>query len=166
MICKQIVWRKHFKMSQSWFDCAQLNGFKYSKWLNSSIRPMDGTLTGTTTPGQSGHRSNDNKGALHILQDWSLTIRCSLVSYPRHSVGGEKVFLPLCRDAVSIFYSPSQLSWYMVNHCQFSSLLALFYIRTIVIHCYLKKSCCFWCRNNHHLVYICWDVCGLILNAT
>ena len=35
------------------FVCTQLNGFKSSKWLNSSVWPIDGTLTGTTTPGQS-----------------------------------------------------------------------------------------------------------------
>ena len=34
--------------------CTQLNGFKYSKWVNSFIWSIDGTLTGTTTPGQSG----------------------------------------------------------------------------------------------------------------
>ena len=33
-----------------------------SKRLNSSIRPLDGILTGTTTPGQSGPMSNDNEG--------------------------------------------------------------------------------------------------------
>ena len=30
------------------------------KNLNSCIRPIDGTLTGTTTLGQSGTESNDN----------------------------------------------------------------------------------------------------------
>ena len=29
---------------------------------------MHGTLTGTTTPGQSGPRSHDNEGVLHIPQ--------------------------------------------------------------------------------------------------
>ena len=28
--------------------------------------PIDGTLTGTSTPGQSGLESNGNKGVLHI----------------------------------------------------------------------------------------------------
>ena len=30
---------------------AQLNEFQQSKWLNSSIRPIDGTLIGTTDQG-------------------------------------------------------------------------------------------------------------------
>ena len=45
-----------------------LNGFKYSKWLNNSIWPIDGTQTGTTTPSQGGPRSNGNEGVLHISQ--------------------------------------------------------------------------------------------------
>ena len=44
------------------------NGFKYRKWLNVSIRHIDGTLIGTTTPGQNGLGSNDNEGILHIPQ--------------------------------------------------------------------------------------------------
>ena len=36
-------------MSQSLFVCKQLNGFKQSEWLNSSIWPIDRILTGTTT---------------------------------------------------------------------------------------------------------------------
>ena len=34
------------------------NGFKYSKWLNSFIWPIVGTLTSTTSPGQSGPKNN------------------------------------------------------------------------------------------------------------
>ena len=34
----------------------QLNGFKYKKGLNISTWPIDGTLTGTTTPGHSWER--------------------------------------------------------------------------------------------------------------
>ena len=33
-----------------------------------SIYPIDGTLTGTTTPGQSGPGSNGGEWVLHILQ--------------------------------------------------------------------------------------------------
>ena len=32
---------------------------------NGSIWPIDGTLTGTTTPGQSGSESNDNEVVFH-----------------------------------------------------------------------------------------------------
>ena len=39
-----------------------------SKWWNSSIWPIVGTLTGTTNLGKIGPGSNGNKGVLHILQ--------------------------------------------------------------------------------------------------
>ena len=38
------------------------------KWSNSSIRPMDRTLSVTTIPGKSKPGSNGNKGVLSILQ--------------------------------------------------------------------------------------------------
>ena len=41
--------------------------------LNSSIRPKDRTLSGATTPGQNGPRSNVNEGVLHIPQSSSIT---------------------------------------------------------------------------------------------
>ena len=59
-----------------------LNIFQYSKWFSSSIRPIHGTLTGTTTSGQSGPENNSNEGVHQIPQ----ISRCSLVSYPRHSL--------------------------------------------------------------------------------
>ena len=55
-------------MSQNSFVCTQLNGFKYSKWLNSSIWPIDGNLTGTKTPGQSRIRCHNNNEVLQIPQ--------------------------------------------------------------------------------------------------
>ena len=36
--------------------------------INSSIWPIDGTLTSTTTVSQSGSESNGNKGVLQIPQ--------------------------------------------------------------------------------------------------
>ena len=39
-----------------------------SIWLNGFIWPIDGALTGTTTPGQSGTESNGNKVILYIPQ--------------------------------------------------------------------------------------------------
>ena len=38
------------------------------KWLNSSIWPIDHTLTGPTNPGQSGAGSNANEKVLNISQ--------------------------------------------------------------------------------------------------
>ena len=44
-----------------------MNWFKYSKQLKSSIWPIDGTLTSTTTPGYGGPGSNGNECVLYIL---------------------------------------------------------------------------------------------------
>ena len=73
------------------------------------FNPLIGPLSGTATPSQSGLGSDGNEGVLRIPQSSSiagtLPSDC-LVSYPGHSLGG---VLPLCREAVSVFYSPSQL---------------------------------------------------------
>ena len=37
-------------------------------WLNSSIWPQNGTLSGTSTPGLSGPESGGNEGVIHIPQ--------------------------------------------------------------------------------------------------
>ena len=66
-------------MSQSSFVCTQLNSFKFSEWLNLSIWPIDNTLTGTTTPGQSGPGSYDNKKVLHIPQTQELDLTHQIV---------------------------------------------------------------------------------------
>ena len=50
------------------------NGFKYNKWLNISIWPMDWTLTGTTTLGVSDPGSNGYKEVLHISQTPGLEV--------------------------------------------------------------------------------------------
>ena len=92
--------------------CTLLNGFKYRKWLNIFTWPTDGILTGTTTLDQSWPGSNSNEGVFHIPQNSRTGALSSdgLVSYPEHLRGwGGGFFLLLCRDAVSIFYSHSQL---------------------------------------------------------
>ena len=45
-----------------------INGFKYSKWLDDSIWPINEILIGTTGGGQSGPGSNVNEVVLHIFQ--------------------------------------------------------------------------------------------------
>ena len=59
--------------------------------LNSSIGPINRTLSGAVTPGQSGAGSDGNERVLYILQNSSIT-RASpsdcLVSYQGHRVGG------------------------------------------------------------------------------
>ena len=77
----------------------------------SSIWPIDRTLSGTPTLGQSGTGSDDNEGVLCILQSSGITwpsLSDCLVSYQGHSCRGGG-FLPLCREAVGVFYSPSRL---------------------------------------------------------
>ena len=76
----------------------------------SSIWPTDRTLSGATIQGQSRSGSNGNVGVLRILQNSSIPGVLPpdyLVSHPGHLLG--KGILPLSRDAVSAFYSPSQL---------------------------------------------------------
>ena len=56
----------------------------------SSIWHIDRTLSGASTPGQSGPRSDGNEGVLCILQSTEITEASPsdcLVSYPGHSVG-------------------------------------------------------------------------------
>ena len=65
-------------------------------------------LLGATMLGQSGPGSNGNEGVLCIPQGPSITGTSSsdcLMSYPGHSL--VEGVLPLCRGAVSVFYSPS-----------------------------------------------------------
>ena len=75
-----------------------------------SIWPIDRTLSGATTSGLSKPGSNVNERVLHIFQIFKAGVKLSdcLVSYPGHSLEG---VLPLCRDAISVFYSPSWLEW-------------------------------------------------------
>ena len=58
---------------------------------NSSIWPIDRTLSDATTLGQSGPGSDGNEGILYIPQSSSITgassSDCS-VSYPGHLLGG------------------------------------------------------------------------------
>ena len=79
------------------------------KWLNSCIWAKDWTLTGTTTLGQSGPKSNGNEEVLYIPQSSKTEASPSdgLVSYPGHLLVG--VVLLLYRNAVGIFYCPIQL---------------------------------------------------------
>ena len=103
---KKIVW-KPLMINISYF----LHTVKGS---NFSIRHIDRTLSGNTTLGQSGPRSDGNKKVLRVLQSSSITGTSAsdcLMLYPGYSMGG---VLPLCRDSVDIFYSHSQLSYWVL----------------------------------------------------
>ena len=72
-------------------------------------RPIDGTLSGATTPVLSGPWSDDNEGVLRIPQSSSITeVLASdyLVSYPEHSLG--ESYLSVERQSV---YSTAPANW-------------------------------------------------------
>ena len=57
----------------------------------SSIWPVDRTISGATTPGQSGPGNNSIEGVICILQSSSsskFTQLDCLLSYPGHLLGG------------------------------------------------------------------------------
>ena len=77
---------------------------------NSSFGTIDKTLSDATTLGLSGLGSDGNEGVLRIPQSSSITrasLSDCLMSYPGHSF--DVGVLLHCRDAVGVFYSPSQL---------------------------------------------------------
>ena len=102
------------------FVCTQLNDqtvlfltIQFSinhLFIHSLMSKFYLTLSGATTPGQSGPMSNGNEEVLCFPQSFSI-IRASpsdyLVSYPGHSLRDGVLFL--YRDAVGLFYSPSWL---------------------------------------------------------
>ena len=71
---------------------------------NSSIWPIDRTITGATTPGQNGPGSYDNERVLRIPQSSSITGASPsdyLVSYLGHSlVGGGLTTLQRCSRCI------------------------------------------------------------------
>ena len=72
---------------------------------------IERTISGATTPGQSWPESGGNEGIVHIhlsSKAGALSLDC-LESYLGHSLRGG--VLPFGRDAVGVFYSPSQLSY-------------------------------------------------------
>ena len=73
------------------------------KWLNCSLWPIDKTLTGTSTPGQSRPGCNGIDELLTISQSSKTEGSPSdgLVSYPRHSF--EEGLMPFQRG-----------TWYLV----------------------------------------------------
>ena len=88
-----------------------------------SVWPIDRTLSCAITPKQSGLGSDGNKGVLCIPQSSSITgtspLDC-LVSYTGHSFRG---VLPLCREAVGVFYNRNRLGWHLPNFADTTDLL-------------------------------------------
>ena len=77
----------------------------------SSIRPIDKTLSGATTPNYRGPKSDGNKGVLLIPRSSSITGTSSsdcLVSLPGHSLEGS--YSSAEKQSV---YSTAPASWAM-----------------------------------------------------
>ena len=93
---------------------------------NSPFCTRNSTRSSDTIPGQIGPENNGNKRVIHIPQiSWfSVTV------------------LPLCRDAVGIFYSPNQWSkllnslfiqlTYMYTHCVIQKMSSCLHLFTIL----------------------------------
>ena len=105
---------------------------------NSSIWPIDRTLSGATTLGQSGPGSDGNEGVLHFPQISSISGTSPsdcLVSYTGHSWG----VLRLCR--VGVFCSPSRPDKRILgNRFVRLSLKSPIYIFKMLL-CFLRKEC-------------------------
>ena len=81
---------------------------------NHSIRPIESALTDATTQGLREPGSDGNEGTIFISQSCSITGTSSsrfLELYPELSLGVG--ILPLSKEAVGAFYSPSRLYFMM-----------------------------------------------------
>ena len=76
-----------------------------------SIWPQDMTVSGATTPSQSGHGSDRNKGVIRIPQSSSITGASPSDCFVSYVICRTLFWgvLLLCRDAVGVFYSPNRL---------------------------------------------------------
>ena len=82
---------------------------KHSTPLFSSILLMEKTLSGASTPGQSGPESDGNKGVLGIPQSSSITRTSAsdfFVSQPGHSLVGGREGLSLLQRSSRCILQP------------------------------------------------------------
>ena len=91
----------------------------------SSIWLTDRTLSDVTTPGPSGPRSDGNEGMLCISQSSSITRTSPSDCFFFNIQDSHGGVLTLCRDAVCVFYGPSQLGKW-THWSEFKSLTRLF----------------------------------------
>ena len=94
------------QLSQRTVDFEQ---FSLALFQFSYTRPIDRTLSGSTSADRSGLESDGNE-RVHCISQSSGISEVSLIRLltviTRTHLGG---ILPLCRDTVSVFYSPSRL---------------------------------------------------------
>ena len=113
----------------------------------SFISPIDKTLSGATTPGQSGPGSDGNEQILCIPQHSIITGKSPsnwLVSYPGLSFG--EVW-PLCKEAV---YSTAPANW------------ATFMIRLVILPRNLYLTKVFLVFLLHNEVWFFWQQCSFL----
>ena len=95
-----------FLQTVKWFQVFLYNSYNLTSVISLhtvySIWLINRTWSGATILGQSGPRRNVNEGILHKLQSWSLTIG---------------LFNVICKNVVSVFYSPSRLGWQILGNC-------------------------------------------------
>ena len=104
----------------------------------SSIWPIDSTLSGAATPGQSGAGSDGNEGVLSIPQS-SCNTGTSLSDYLESYTGISLVgVVTLYREAVGVFYSPIPLDKIRVGFIlNFNGLLCTYISTYIYIYIYI-----------------------------
>ena len=84
---------------------------------------------------QNGHWNSDHEELLHTPQNWSLTISCSLVSYPGHLGGGWKRDLLFCRRYSQYQESLSRKRWF------FTALkYSLYKTNKSILFCYICST--------------------------
>ena len=107
------------------FVCTRLYGSMYRKWLNISIWSIDGTLTGTTTPGQSKPGSNGNEEVLYIPQSSRTKVSLSyvLVSYLEHKLAVGVVSYPTAEMWLAYSTAPPNWAKLELNNSLFMQLL-------------------------------------------
>ena len=109
---KSVLFQKiQFRVSSvSMSKTVQFHTIQFSKSTQfSSIWPVDRTLSGATTLGQSGPGSDSNEEVLRISQSSIITGTSpsdSLELYYEHSLVG---VLFLCRGTIGVFYNASRL---------------------------------------------------------
>ena len=123
--------------------CIWLHDMKYSNLVQilcnnllTSIWPLDWTLTGITTPGQSVLGSNTYPQSSTTGVSLTDVVKCHTQEI--YIFGGPTIrlfrfmsrspvgwVLPLCREAVSVFYSPGRLGNSRVNVLSYIKIRAL-----------------------------------------
>ena len=105
----------------------QLNGFKYFYTPQFNISHLfahivcsvwltERTLSGATTPGQSGSGNNSNEGVLRIPQISKSLPLDGLMSYPGHWLGQGSYLAA----EIQLVYCTATANWAVIDLCTFS----------------------------------------------